>query len=61
MIKKCGVCNYKKESAEDSKWPLEIDMCAGIIELAKRFTISAVFSLSVVTGIDILDISSLCS
>jgi hypothetical protein len=36
--------------------PLDIDACAGIIELARRFILAAVFSLSVVIGIDILDI-----
>jgi hypothetical protein len=41
--------------------PLEIDACVGIIELAKKFTLAAVFSLSVVIWIDILDISSLYS
>jgi len=35
--------------------PLEIDACAGIIELARKFTLAAVFSLGVVTRIDILD------
>jgi hypothetical protein len=36
--------------------PLDIDACVGIIELARRFTLAAVFSLSVVIGVDILDI-----
>jgi hypothetical protein len=40
---------------------LEIDACASIIELTRRFILAAVFSLSVVIGIDILDTFSLYS
>jgi len=29
-----------KESAQDGKWPLEIDTCAGIIEIGNNIHIS---------------------
>jgi hypothetical protein len=57
--KKQRARNNEKESAQDGKWPLEIDACAGIIELVTRFTLATVFSFSVVIRIDIPDASSL--
>jgi hypothetical protein len=37
--------------------PLKIDACASIIEVARRFTLAAVLSLSLVIWIDILHIA----
>ena len=47
--------NYKKSAQNDNRkvfrmasgQPLEIDACADIIELARRFILAAVFSLGV--------------
>jgi len=49
----------KKENAQDDKQHLGINTCAGIIELARRFTLATVFSLSVTILIDIVDATSL--
>jgi hypothetical protein len=53
---------FSGQKGKCSVWQvvLEIDTYTGIIELTRRFILVAVFSLSVVIWIDILDAFSLC-